>query len=291
MEAGQRVMDLTAPLAMAGIPIFFITTYYTDFILVPAKDRATVGQALLERGFVFSENEAAYVAPVGNHSRAPSAADAGGIGAIVPPGTPPPSNVKELQARTFALLKKRAVVPFVEKDLFLVQCSGKEVGLFSNQDDNYSRGSNGSGSNGNGGGEGWLDKLDSKLYVGLIAALASQPRFLSFTLAADDAPSLLIDKALLYLFGDSIAGDTEGDLVAIFLDLAGLPLESTGIVCGVAGRLVEEMRVLGGSEGEVGIEGGNELSYLSTARAGAVVLSKEGSRVAMEALKPLLEGE
>ena len=30
MEAGQRVMDLTAPLAMAGIPIFFITTYVSN---------------------------------------------------------------------------------------------------------------------------------------------------------------------------------------------------------------------------------------------------------------------
>jgi len=122
MEAGQRVMDLTAPLAMAGIPIFFITTYYTDFILVPSKDRQTVGSALLERGFEFSENDSAYVAPTAiSHSRIPSTASSD------PPSTPPPSNVAELQGRTFTQLKKRNVVPFVEPGLHVVQCSGKEI--------------------------------------------------------------------------------------------------------------------------------------------------------------------
>lgn len=70
----------------------------------------------------------------------------------------------------------------------------------------------------------------------------------------------------------------------IFLDLVDLPLESTGIVCGVAGKLVEGMRL---SEKD-GV-GGSELSYLSTARAGAVILSREGSMWGLETLLPLLE--
>jgi len=131
----------------------------------------------------------------------------------------------------------------------------------------------------------YLETLDPKLYLGLIAALAQQPRFLSITLAQDDAPSLLMDKALLWLFGNSLVGDTEGEMVPIFLDLVDLPLESTGIVCGVAGKLVEEMRTTGtGASGDCG-----EMGYLSTARAGAVVLSCEGSERALEALMPLLE--
>jgi hypothetical protein len=272
MEAGQRVMDLTAPLAMAGIPIFFITTYYTDFILVPSKDRHTVGQALLARGFEFSENDSAYVAPTtSSHSRSPSTASE-------PPSTPPPSNVAELQIRTFSQLKNRNVVPFVEPDLHLVQCSGKEMP----PEDNYHPSN---GFNGNGASHGtWLENLDPKLYLGLISALIQQPKFLSITLAQDDAPSLLLDKNLLGLFGNSIAGDTEGDLVPIFLDLGNLPLESTGIVCGVAGKLLDQMSGL-----HVNAENGAELSYLSTARAGAVILSSEGSAMALDALQPLLE--
>jgi hypothetical protein len=275
MEAGQRVIDLTAPLAMAGIPIFFITTYYTDFILVPNRDRQTVGQALLARGFSFSEDDAAYVAPIPlsrARSRGPSASSE-------PPPSPPPSSVSELQTRTFSQLKKKNVIPFVEPGLHLVQCSGKELPR-----------RNGYASPPNGGADRhqenpWLDNIDPKLYVGLVCALAQQPRFLSLTLAQDDAPSLLIDKSLLWLFGGSLAGDTNGDLVPIFLDLVDLPLESTGIVCGVAGKLVDQMQV-----GEEGAQAW-ELSYLSTARAGAVILCSEASEGAMTALGPLLESD
>jgi len=128
-----------------------------------------------------------------------------------------------------------------------------------------------------------MENIDPKLYIALVSALVQQPRFLSVTLAQDDAPSLLVDKSLLWLFGNSIAGDTEGDLVPIFLDLVDLPLESTGIVCGVAGKLVDEMRMSDEASHE------NELSYLSTARAGAVILSGEGSERALQALLPLLE--
>jgi hypothetical protein len=285
MEAGQRVMELTAPLAMAGIPIFFITTYYSDFILVPSKDRQVVGQALLARGFEFSENDSAYVAPTPSHSRVSSRTSN-------PPSTPPPSSVAELQLRTFSQLKKRNVVPFVEPGLHLVQCSGYDVNPRST--DHYSSRPPSNGNNNSNGDsnhasqtQAWLSNLDSKLYIGLVTALISQPRFLSITLAQDDAPSLLIDKHLLPVFGKSIAGDTEGDLVPIFLDLVDLPLESTGIVCGVAGKLVDGIKLE--EKDGIGMGGGSELSYLSTARAGAVILGKEGSAWGLNTLLPLLE--
>jgi hypothetical protein len=44
MDAASRVMELTSPLALAGIPIFFIATYYSDFILVPKKAQHAVTQ-------------------------------------------------------------------------------------------------------------------------------------------------------------------------------------------------------------------------------------------------------
>lgn len=277
MEAGQRVMDLTAPLAMAGIPIFFITTYYTDFILVPSKDQQTVVQALLARGFEFSESDSAYVAPTPiSHTRGSSSISS------QPPSTPPPSNVAELQLRTFNQLRKRNVIPFTVRGLHLVQCSGKEI---STSDEYSSRPPpNGSDSNGNARQAHWLDSIDPKLYLGLVSSLTLQPRFLSLTLSKEDAPSLLLDNALLPMFGDSIAGDTDTLLVPVFLDLNNLPLESTGIVCGVAGKLVQDMQIESPSSLH-----GSELSYLSTARAGAVILSSEGSAQAMEVLMPLLQ--
>ena len=106
-------------------------------------------------------------------------------------------------------------------------------------------------------------------------------------LAAEDPPSLLLDRSLLPYFGASLAGDTDDELVPIFLDLAPLPFEATGIVSGVAGRLAEVLKGESGNGGGGGGGGGgesvsggaggggkgdsavSELSYLSTARAGA----------------------
>jgi hypothetical protein len=269
LDAAGRVMELTWPLALAGIPLFFITTYYSDFILVPTKERDNVTQSLLAKGFeLSSENQSNFVSPGAyGHRRSPSR------DSTSPPNTPPPTNVADLQTRTFNLLKKRNVAPHIEEGLELVHCSGREVSQLAS----FNHRSTGS-RNPLGRRPSWADNVDTKLYTCIISALVSQPRFMSITLAQDDPPSLLLDKTLLDIFGDSLVGDTEGCLIPIFLDLDKLPFESTGIVCGVAGRLVQDLQMAASSE----------LSYLSTAQAGAVILSEEQSIRAMEILKPLL---
>ncbi|CAN8095604.1 unnamed protein product [Discula destructiva] len=269
MEAGSRVVDLTSPLALAGIPIFFITTYYSDFIIVPSRDRSSVVHALLSRGFECPEDsDDSFVSPGAlSHSRALSQeSDA-------PPSTPPPSNVAELQVRTFKMLKRHSVIPNIEPDLRLVHCSGKEV---AHDNDDYSRPSRSSSYGHHR--KAWVDKVDTKFFTSLIAALVNKPRFLSVTLTEEDEPSLLLDRCLLGSFGDSLIGPTEADLTPIFLDLVDLPFEATGIVAGVAGKLVEGMVM----------EQNAELSYLSTAKTGAVILSSEHADKALEILNPLL---
>ncbi|KXH68150.1 hypothetical protein CSAL01_13698 [Colletotrichum salicis] len=276
MDAAGRVMELTSPLALAGIPIFFITTYYSDFILVPSKDRQTVVKALLARGFELADNDSNFVSPAASiHSRGPSQNNGAGA---APPLTLPPSTIAELQVRTFDLLKKRSVAPYVEDNLLLVQCSGRETSQLGGELSHTQRPSLSRQVTGNSHRQTWLDNIDAKLYTAMISALAARPRFLSITLAQEDPPSLLLDKSLLGLFGDSLVGDTKTNLTPIFLDLESLPLEATGIVCGVAGTLVQDMRT-GDSAG---------LSYLSTARAGAVILDCEQSILALEILKPKL---
>lgn len=86
--------------------------------------------------------------------------------------------------------------------------------------------------------------------------LVDEPRFLSLTLAAlDPAASLLLEKRLLPRFARQstsstgtrsyedgsglLLGSKEDHLIPITLDLRDLPLEASGIVCGVAGRLAE----------------------------------------------------
>jgi len=267
LDAAGRVMELTSPLALAGIPIFFISTYYSDFILVPRKEKDNVVKALLARGFELSGSQQGQFVTARPRTSSRSTTP--------PPKSPPPSNLAELQTRAFNTLKKRNVLPKIFPDLELVQCSGKEIAPVTDEVYTSSR------SNGRHVRATWLDNIDTRLYTCIISALVSQPRFLSLTLAAEDPPSLLLDRNLLGLFGDTLVGDTEGRYIPIFLDLVSLPLEVTGIVCGVAGRLVGEMKM-----GE-----SSELSYLSTARAGAVILPEGLSRRAVEVLEELLRVE
>lgn len=319
MDAGSRVVDLSSPLALAGIPLFFITTYYSDFILVPSKDRQSVIQALLSRGFEFSEMESSFVSPgslshpqsQAHHQRGGpynnnSSSSGGGnnmSGSIASLSSfhqldldPLPTNPAELQDRTFDLLRKRNVVPYVVPGLSLAHCSGSGVmGGGGGGGGAGGREGGGGGGNHNGGHgpqrrgtqqrESWIDTVDTRLYTCLVAALALPPRFLSVTLAAPDPPSVLLDKTLLPLFGSALVGDVAGDLAPIFLDLVNLPFEATGIVSGVAGKLVAEMGT------DSALAELPELSYLSTSKAGAVILASEHAPNALQILQVPLEVE
>jgi hypothetical protein len=74
-----------------------------------------------------------------------------------------------------------------------------------------------------------------------------------------------------------LLGSKDDILIPIVLDLRPLPIESTGIVCGVAGRLV------GGTK--LGLDNAVEMSYLSTAKSGTVTVSEAELERALNALR------
>ncbi|KAF2871144.1 ACT domain-containing protein [Massariosphaeria phaeospora] len=262
LDAGQRVLELTSPLALAGISIFFITTYFSDYILVPLRYRAQVVHALEERGFQFEDQTSSYI-NASHHSRTHSSTSSTEQHS---PRTPPPTTISELQTRTFATLKRRNIIPTVDSHLRLVQCAGRRDSA-----NGMSQGRNRSS---------MTSAADDALHLGLVKCLISQPypRFLSLTLTDTEPASLLLDHTLLPNFTqDILLGSKDDFLIPITLDLRDLPMESTGIVCGVAGRLV------GGTSGH--FETPVEMSYLSTARAGTVMVGEEELQRALGALR------
>jgi hypothetical protein len=243
--------------------IFFITTYFSDYILVPLRHRAQVVHALEDRGFQFEDQTSSYVNPT-RHGRQHSSASSA---ETPPPGTPPPATISELQTRTFATLKRRNIVPTVDEDLRLVQCAGRrDSGMGQARNRNS-----------------MTSAADDALHLGLVKCLIASPsspypHFLSLTLTDTEPASLLLDHSLLPNFPqDILLGSKDDFLIPITLDLRDLPMESTGIVCGVAGRLV------GGTSGA--LESPVEMSYLSTARAGTVMVGEEELRRALGALR------
>ncbi|EIT79861.1 hypothetical protein F9C07_2068091 [Aspergillus flavus] len=235
LEAGQRVLELTSPLAMAGISIFFISTYFSDYIIVPLRSKTQVIRTLEKRGFQFEMSTDAFInnnqfnsclSPVSSRS-------ASSLGS--PPPTPPPSSLDELQTRTFSSLRKNSITPSVDRSLRLVHCAV------------HHRDSSDVSS---------ISILRDALTIALVV---DKPRFLSLTMtAADPAASLLLEQRLLPRFSSDptfpaepddetslLLGSKEEILVPIMLDLRKLPLEATGIVCGVAGRLADATHARG----------------------------------------------
>lgn len=221
---------------------------------MPAKNRAHVTKALENQGFAFEKHSDAFVV---THHRSTSASSISSV-----PSTPLPTTIEELEAKTFATLKRQNVVPTVNIKTRLVLCSGRRhvtrAGTSARSD-------------------------DGGLYLGLVKCLLSQPEFLSVTLTNHEPPSLLLQQDMLALFGstDALLGTMGDVLIPIVLDLRELPVESTGIVCGVAGRLVG--RTGGGPMfGEA--SDSVEMSYLSTARAGTVMVAEADIERAIAAL-------
>ncbi|KAL1297763.1 hypothetical protein AAFC00_006300 [Neodothiora populina] len=269
MEAGQRVLDLTAPLALAGISIFFITSYYNDFILVPQESRSEVVHALEEQGFAFEAyingHSSAHMTNLSSplhgvhHHRNTSSTSQAELQPQqqqqqqhCPPGTPPPTTVAEWQTKTFTTLRRKGIEPQIDETLELKTCAGYR------SDD---------------------QAIQDRLILGITKSLLSGPRFLSITLTELDTVSLTLEKGLLDQFpasGRDILLQDDRTHMTIVLDLRGLPDDSTGIVCGVAGRLIERMAGQGPPF---------NMSYLSTAKASNVIVEQDEVEHALLALR------
>lgn len=123
-------------------------------------------------------------------------------------------------------------------------------------------------------------------YPAIDQTLDFSTKFLSLTLTANEAISVLLEHSLASRLGSSLLGakQEEDILIPITLDLRDLSMEATGIVCGVAGRLAKETT---GDDASPGTHTPNpvDLSFLSTARAGTVIVKASELDRAVAALE------
>ena len=207
------------------------------------------------------------------HIRNKSSTSSAGVASL--PSPQPPMTTIELQSRTFAALEQRNIRPFVDKNIRLLQCAG------THSDHTRHLGSSGVGgiSNSAGGANGRHPSIpNAEIQAGLVKILIDNPRFLSITLTDTEQPSILVEESHIAKFSSPniLLGSQSDVLVPIILDLHDLPLESTGIVWGVAYRLVES--------DEPGLNKPVDMSYLSTARAGTVMVAEAELDGALRAL-------
>lgn len=290
LDAGQRVLDLTGPLAMAGISIFFITTYFSDYVLVPAKARHTVITTLQQRGFVFSQEAEAYVSQLSptlqNHTQAaylerPHTSSSSGSEHFRPtssssaPTTPPARDIPELQIRTFTKLKQHNIEPNVDRSLRLINCASSREASDADMSDLKD------------------DLLRILLATNLTKSVSStndvSTSFLAFTLTSNEPPSLLLEERLmprLVSASSLLASRSEEDILTpIILDLRNLGWNATGIVGGVAGQLSQHALFHELSEEATEDVNFVEVSFLSSAKAGSIIVQAERLDRCLKALQ------
>lgn len=222
---------------------------------MPYNSKHTVISALEERGFAFEPESNGHGAnmtnvssPLHSHNRNSSSASSFDL---QPPGTPPPATVAEWQTKTFSTLHRNDISPLVDRTLELRTCAGYRS---DSQD------------------------VHDAIELGIFKCLLHNPRFMSITLTSTDTVSLTLDSSLLRHFAEDTLLQNDQSYFAIVFDLRKLPEESTGIVCGVAGRLLDRLGEDSGGEAMF------NMSYLSTARTGNVIVREDEVGEALEAL-------
>ena len=114
-------------------------------------------------------------------------------------------------------------------------------------------------------------------------------RFLSITMTSNEPISIILEHRLRDRLGASLLGgkDDEDALVPIMLDLRDLPMEATGIVCGLAARLTQGLsssKELGQGPVDIGSDV-VDITFLSTAKAGTILVKADELERALKALE------
>lgn len=204
-DTGASLLGITKPLSAASVPIFFIATYFSDYVLVPAKARHKVSKLLENRGFVFSNTANSYVveSPIGGPVGANDADDDKNDSDKVPQ-----SPIKDATVSLRQLLEQNSISPRLDSSQKLLL-----TGARSNVD-------------------------NSGLMLAVTKVLLRPPKFYSLTLSSGSELSFLIDSQTSAQFPPhSLLGSPTEYVCPILFDLSHLPQDSTGIVTGVAEML------------------------------------------------------
>lgn len=223
------------------------------------------------------------------------------------PSTPPAKDVPELQIRTFTKLLHNQIEPLVDSNLRLIHCTtGRD---FSPKDLDKLK----------------IDLLQILLATNSKSPKSAKATngglhmqnfslgaeteershdfstsFFSITLTEEPVSILLEERLLLHTrLGSNLLAsrDEEEILLPIILDLSSLGWKATGIVGGVAGRLSQGLVSLVGDFELEGLEHDEqivqddpiEISFLSSAKAGSVIVKATQLTRALNALRMGME--
>ncbi|KAF3990599.1 hypothetical protein FT663_01674 [Candidozyma haemuli var. vulneris] len=224
-HTSSRILELTRPLSENDIPLFFLSSHFTDIVLIPHKAKDEVVRILGSKQFEFSDVSNSYF--VNTVSGVESKIRHLDI------------NSSELEEKTLKLFENNGISPKINRKQKLL-LTGARPGRVK-------------------------DAIEK---AAMCIGSGSLPDYFVITRTSLNELSLILPgsarkrAAMGYDF-KSIIGSAQDIILPIAIDLRKLPLDLTGIVAGLASRILSSC------------EASIEMNYLSMARSGVVMIPEE----------------
>ncbi|KAK6200948.1 ACT domain-containing protein [Scheffersomyces amazonensis] len=239
-----RILELTKPLSENNISLFFLSSHFSDIVLIPYIFKEKVISILTKKNFEFSDISNSYIMTPND---------------LIDPSMLNDSDEdKELgsqrfENKTFKLFKDSNIKPIVNRNVKLL-LTGARAGEVNNT----------------------ILKTAK-----ILSSFNSIPDYYAITRTSINEVSLILPKSSkkrLSMGFDSknIIGSTQDIIIPITIDFSKLPLDSTGIVAGVASKLINGLKKYNDST--------IEMNYFSMARSGMIMIPKENIDVISEIL-------
>ena len=221
-----RILELTKPLSENNISLFFISSHFNDIVLIPYDLKQKVINILTKNSFEFLDVSNSYIPTFGASPIATEFDFEQGS--------------KKLEERTFESFKQSQIHPMINNKVKLL-LTGSRQGEVNNAIIKSAR---------------------------ILSSTETIPNYFAITRTYYNEVSLVLPKSSkqrIRLGFDSkyIIGSTQDIIIPITIDFSKLPLDSTGIVAGLASKLITAG------------ENVSELYYFSMARSGVVMIPQE----------------
>ncbi|CAH6718515.1 hypothetical protein CLIB1444_01S08460 [[Candida] jaroonii] len=221
----NRIIQLTKPLSENNISLFFLSSHFSDIVLIPHHLEEKVINILTQNHFEFNDISGSYI--INNFNKEETTQS--GI---------------DLVEKTFKLFKDSNIRPIINKDISLLLT--------------------GSRSN---------DVTTTILKTATNISKDNIPNYFAITRTSYNEISLILPKSSktrskLGFQSKFLIGSTQDIINPITIDLQKLPLDSTGIVAGMASMIINGVN-------SFPIDYPFELNYLSMARSAILMIPKE----------------
>jgi len=203
MNIGKKILELTEPLSLDGISLFFISNFFTDVVLFPAKDKQRVLAILHKMSEQKDDPDAEEL-----HQK----------------------QERDLETKAFSLFESKHIKPELIKNTKLILTgarSGDSAGVLRHTAEALSR----------------LDTDIDGLKDQEKRKSMQFPAHFAITRTTTGEISMMLPQSetelkKLNYDNSTIMGSLQDSYCPIIINLSGLPLDLKGIVAGVASRLL-----------------------------------------------------